>query len=208
LSILNATDLAFELRFKGCHRDAPAIVIGKSPWVEEDMRSAERAAPTAIRIGVNDSAKRWHCDYSPWLDVQVAEHLLPGVLHICQDTPTFQKIFAGQDALVSFFTSPPDLPAGWGKFNRHWPRPWGCITYTSMLSIWLAWYMGCRPVFIAGIDGMTREGRWYDDRDVSAEQNEFLTQTMPANREGVFQLTEAMEADDVPVVWYGRNRHA
>jgi len=208
MSFLNATDLVFELRFKRCHKDAPAIVIGKSPWVEDDMRAVNRAVPTAVRIGVNDSAGRWHCDYSPWLDVNVKDHLLPGVLHVCQDTPTFRAIFDGKDALVNFFTSPPDLPPGSGKFNNVWPRPWGCITYTSMLAIWLAWYMGCRPVFIAGIDCRTREGRWYDDRDVSAEQYVHLTQTMPDNRDGVFRLTEAMEADDVPVVWYGRNRDA
>ena len=205
MSWLETTDLAFELRFKDCHAGLPAVVIGKSPWAREDVAAVERACPSAIRIGVNDSAGRHHCLYSPWLDVAVKDHILPGVLHVCQDTPVFREIFKDQPDAAMFFTSPPELPPGEGRFNRRWPRPWGCAQFTSTLAVWLAWYMGCSPVYLAGLDFRPRAGRWYDTREVTGEYAGFLAATMPENRGQIIDLAQAMELDGREVIWYGRD---
>lgn len=199
---LNDTDLAFERAMRGRHKGRSALIVGRGPSVARDVGRALNALTHPRLIGVNHAAAHWLTDYAVWLDTAFPDFHLPHQTLVLQDTPVMRELAGPRKAF--YFTSPPDMIPGWSKYQRRFPRPWGCIQYTSMTALWLAWYMGCDPIYCAGFDFAFEGDQVHGDREYTEINDEirlFYEQVLPDNRRQFADLAAAIRADGVKVDW-------
>jgi hypothetical protein len=205
---LTATDTLFEGQFRDRHREQSALVILRGPSVGRDLdRALARPGFRPVTIGVNIGALRWLTDYAVAMDAHAFRpYDLGGFRGTCFVMPDIAPCrtlaLANPSANCAFWTEPPDLPPGEGRFNRKWPRPWGHGSYTCMAALWLAWYMGCRGIRTAGADFAVTDVIHGDQAEIASEdEKERYRAVLPDMRRAWAELVGAIRNDGVTVDW-------
>lgn len=169
----NPVDRVCEGQLLGSQRGEIATLICRSPWVADDLE--RMPGETSVAIAVNHAV----LDH-PWAnyvvgddeiffrDCRPADH--PDVTFFAgysQNTAGHLEMWEHPDNVVCY-SSPPEVPAGLQLPTRTFPRPrtgHGCMS--SVVGMWLAWYMGCQNLYIAGahflIDGDKHHGGYQEE---------------------------------------------
>ena len=213
---LNDTDRVFQAALKDRHQGQPGLVILRGPNVARDVTRFLHHEPDfekAVTVGVNHAAFYWLADYAVVIDPPVFHGSppagFPEICYVLPDMPAFRRLrldYSGPR--MYFWHEPAELPPGLQRYNRDWPRPWGHGSYTSLVALWLAWYMGCSPIaacgadFALGADGLVHgDSQEYPTEEVRRHYRESL----PGNREKWQLLVNAIRESGVPVVWPGED---
>jgi hypothetical protein len=214
--IHNALDQEFEKRFKDALRGSPAVVTCRSPWLARDLADQPGIFDEAPVIGVNFSILKYPCHYlasggDPAFWPLVNPRDYPGVSFIM---PGSQYVLGRQSqegyANLWCFTGPAVLPPGRQKHQRELPRPWK-YDLSGEIAVWLAWYMGASPVYVAGCDFRLKDGRIHGDRqdenDLDHKTEVHYRGSLPDGRINMQGLVDAMRASKIHVNWPGEHRH-
>jgi hypothetical protein len=210
--IPNALDREFERRFRNCLKGVAAKVILRSPWLHEDLASLPGIFTDAITIGCNLSIQSFPAHYCVsggdpgwWANCNPEDY--PGTVFIlpgCQDA--LRRLSEHDYSNVYLYTSPPELPTGQQKHQRHLPRPYK-NGLTGYVALWLAWYIGCSPVYLAGCDFALREGVIHGDQphpaDLTPETKALYLDSFTYGRLDLTGLVEAMRLSGSLVNWPG-----
>jgi len=210
----NELDREFDRSFKNILKGSPAVVTCRSPWVRMDLADMPGIFVDAPVIGVNLSFLSIPARYCVsggdplfWRHVNPSEH--PRVNFILAGSERNLDAMVAQDWPNAWaFTPGGILPRGFEKHQRNFPRPWK-YDNSGNVAVWLAWYMGADPIFIAGAHHQLCQSTIHGDDPTLDPTGEALLQhyrgSLPAAREELQNLVVAMRADGRLVQWPGEN---
>lgn len=218
--IPNGLDLAFQRRFQGCQQGHAGLVLCNSPWLAEDVKNSTGYGEAA-KVGVHLAALSYDADYclsagdgrflklvNPRLYSRLT-FVLP-----CVDTVLDWLKNSAWPLNVQLYTSPPVVPTGTLETQRLLPRVYQGHNLSGPAALWLAWYMGCDPIRLAGCH-CRMQGQlatWYDRDKLRelipdpAERERHLAAArtvLPDTARKTVALVEAMRRDNVAVDWPG-----
>lgn len=216
----NGLDTAFEKHFRGAQAGQAGLVLCNSPWLAEDVKSSGGYGEAA-KVGVHLAALAYDTDYC--LSAGDGRFLalvnprlysrLTFVLPCVESTIGWLETH-GWPANVRLYTSPPVLPPGVNEAQRELPRVYQGHNLSGPAALWLAWYLGCDPIRLAGchcrMQGQT--ATWYDKDRLSelipdaGEREKHLQAArvvLPDTARKTITLVEAIRRDNVAVDWPG-----
>lgn len=214
---LTEVDRAFQAALRNRHVGRPALVILRGPNVAKDISRFLHHEPGfrgAVTIGVNLAAFYWLAEYAVAIDPQVfygrSPAAFPEIKYVFPNMPAFHSLRVNCPGPQMFFwTEPAELPPGEERYNRTWPRPWNHGSYTSLVALWLAWYLGCNPIACCGADfALGADGRIHGDtpeENADDRLRRHYRETLPGNREKWQLLVNAIRESGVRVEWPGED---
>lgn len=126
---------------EGIHTGRPAAVLGGGPSLRADF---PRLPDHAVRLSVNQHGTRYgRCEFLVYLD---SPNLHPSMLRLMLEFPGLR---VGRDH--------------WSQVDLSGAAWWQEL-FSSQLAAWLACFMGCEPVLLAGMDCYQGD-QMYDDPD-------------------------------------------
>jgi hypothetical protein len=209
----NELDRDFDRGFKDRLKGHPAVITCRSPWVRLDLDAAPAIFRNASVIGVNHSLLALPANFCVssgdpqfWQLVRPSEW--PQVTFILAGSQrNLDNMAAHQWPNVRAFTAPPELPPEMQGWQRRLPRPFHCDN-TGNAAVWLAWYMGAAPLYIAGAHHRLCETTIHGDSpeldpDDGGRSVRHYQQTLPQGRRELQKLVAVIRADGVTVHWPG-----
>lgn len=210
---LTQLDHDFERQFKDAHQGQPCLVMLRGPNVARDLNDfliERQDYRKSVLVGVNSGGPKWLANYVVALDAhafggkslaawQFAHFVFP-------DTPPMRDLReVHPGSRITLWTEPPALPPGEERYNRQWPRPWGHGSYSSLVALWLAWYMGCNPIGCCGADfGFTDKVHGDDpEEEITPELAAHYRSILPENLYLWKLLVASIRAEGVKVDWPG-----
>jgi hypothetical protein len=215
--IPNELDKVFDRAFKNALRGSPATVVCRSPWCRLDLDHMASVFRTGPFIGVNLSILSFPSTYCVsggdpffWRHVRPSEHPRTSfVLPASQRNIDYAN--ANNWSNVTLYSAPPELPPGMQRHQRNLPRPWKCDN-SGNVAVWLAWYMGADPIYIAGAHFKLCDQVIHGDSPELDEPGDELRRhyqgSFERDRRDLTGLVAAMRSDQVIVHWPGEKTDA
>lgn len=203
----NDFDRTMQDRFKAIHAGRPGTFLGRSPWINHDLKThaVENAIAMTANMGVN--FHRVNYCYHGMDDAAIGAIDIaarPEVTFIAgasQKGVAFQRVC--KYANLFLHTDPPTMPTNMQELmNTAHPRPNDCLV-SGHRAVFFLHYMGCSPIHLLGVDYLPRGEVYYGD---SGEAGGSLALATSENRLWLLRMKEivaALRNKGVPVVWPG-----
>lgn len=213
----SALDRDFQNHFLGRERGKTAVILCRSPFCGRDLLNAPRG--NIVVVGVNQAIMKYSLivDYNVGSDTSYFNCVNPENYNLTTFVTGFsqerERWLKQHDypENVWCYTSPPQLPIGHPFPTRDYPRPNnGGQSISSIVALWLAYYMSCDNAYVAGAHFKMDGDRIHGDRDMTPcngmtvqQIREQYRRTLPQMARQFIDAVYRFREKGFPIEWPG-----
>jgi len=208
----NDFDRSMQDRFKAVHAGRSGAFLGRSPWINHDLKSCPVDGMVTMTANMGVNFHRVNYCYHGMDDAAVDAIDIAARPDVAFIAGASQKAVALQRECkyhnLFLHTDPPTMPVHLqGLMNTTYPRPNDCLI-SGHRAVFFLHYMGCSPIYLLGVDYLPRGDVYYGD---SGETGGGLALAVSENKLWLLRMKEivaALRVKGVPVAWPGESGRA